>query len=362
MRWWLRAAVLSLLAGAGGEEPPRGAGGGGGAGPAGAGSRGGRRRRGTAGDTGGGGKVPVCRGGIGLAGPREFRGQGKGPSVSRCVPLHLGSPRRVPSHPCPGAGPAGSGRSEPRAVVGRVGDSAVLGCGLLGAHEARPPLYVIEWVRFGFVLPIFIKFGLYSPRVDPEYAGESRGRGGQGVPGTPVGCPVSVVGSYRVLLLLDHLNPTPGEVGGSSRGLGGREGTVRGQGGVGVPIPVPRGGRRDGVPQLAEGMQIPVQAGSRRDPHMAKCRRSPLSPPPWPLAAGASPAGWKGPALPWPCHRGPVSPGCPVPGAAGAASARAGRLKVEAGEGISGELLIGAKLGRGRAGRGRGIFAALPGI
>ncbi|XP_030921157.1 protein turtle homolog A [Geospiza fortis] len=27
-----------------------------------------------------------------------------------------------------------------------------------------------KWVRFGFVLPIFIKFGLYSPRVDPEYA------------------------------------------------------------------------------------------------------------------------------------------------------------------------------------------------
>ncbi|XP_016159468.1 PREDICTED: protein turtle homolog A [Ficedula albicollis] len=72
------------------------------------------------------------------------------------------------------AGPAGSGRSEPRAVVGRVGGSAVLGCGLLGAHEARPPLYVIEWVRFGFVLPIFIKFGLYSPRVDPEYAGRVR--------------------------------------------------------------------------------------------------------------------------------------------------------------------------------------------
>nr|RLV64001.1 hypothetical protein DV515_00017701 [Chloebia gouldiae] len=72
------------------------------------------------------------------------------------------------------AGAGGSGRSEPRAVVGRVGGSAVLGCGLLGAHEARPPLYVIEWVRFGFVLPIFIKFGLYSPRVDPEYAGRVR--------------------------------------------------------------------------------------------------------------------------------------------------------------------------------------------
>ncbi|KAM6106601.1 LOW QUALITY PROTEIN: protein turtle homolog A [Pterocles gutturalis] len=70
------------------------------------------------------------------------------------------------------AGTEGSGQSESRAVVGRVGDSTVLGCDLLDAR-ARPPLYVIEWVRFGFVLPIFIKFGLYSPRVDPEYIGES---------------------------------------------------------------------------------------------------------------------------------------------------------------------------------------------
>ncbi|XP_068271361.1 LOW QUALITY PROTEIN: protein turtle homolog A [Nyctibius grandis] len=73
-----------------------------------------------------------------------------------------------------GAGVEGSGQSEPRAVVGRVGESTVLGCDLLDAHGARPPLYVIEWVRFGFVLPIFIKFGLYSPRVDPEYVGRVR--------------------------------------------------------------------------------------------------------------------------------------------------------------------------------------------
>ncbi|KAM6309343.1 protein turtle homolog A [Podargus strigoides] len=68
----------------------------------------------------------------------------------------------------------GSGQSESRAVVGRVGESTVLGCDLLDAHGARPPLYVIEWVRVGFVLPIFIKFGLYSPRVDPEYVGRVR--------------------------------------------------------------------------------------------------------------------------------------------------------------------------------------------
>ncbi|KAM6039611.1 protein turtle homolog A [Chlamydotis macqueenii] len=73
-----------------------------------------------------------------------------------------------------GAGAEGSGQSPSRAAVGRVGESAVLGCNLLGAHETRPPLYVIEWVRFGFVLPIFIKFGLYSPRVDPEYIGRVR--------------------------------------------------------------------------------------------------------------------------------------------------------------------------------------------
>ncbi|KAK2540172.1 hypothetical protein Q9966_004739 [Columba livia] len=72
------------------------------------------------------------------------------------------------------AGVEGSGQSPARAVVGRVGQSTVLGCDLLDAHEARPPLYVIEWVRFGFVLPIFIKFGLYSPRVDPEYIGRVR--------------------------------------------------------------------------------------------------------------------------------------------------------------------------------------------
>ncbi|XP_037267705.1 protein turtle homolog A-like isoform X1 [Falco rusticolus] len=73
-----------------------------------------------------------------------------------------------------GAGSEGSGQSESRAAVGRVGESTVLGCDLLDAHAARPPLYVIEWVRFGFVLPIFIKFGLYSPRVDPEYVGRVR--------------------------------------------------------------------------------------------------------------------------------------------------------------------------------------------
>lgn len=82
-------------------------------------------------------------------------------------------------------------------MVGRVGQSTVLGCDLLDAHEDRPPLYVIEWVRFGFVLPIFIKFGLYSPRVDPEYIGESRG-GVIGPRGTLGLAPVSRVPALLV--------------------------------------------------------------------------------------------------------------------------------------------------------------------
>nr|XP_056708650.1 protein turtle homolog A [Euleptes europaea] len=75
---------------------------------------------------------------------------------------------------CSSFAEAGNGEAEPRAVVGRTGESVVLACDLLKPHEASPPLYVIEWVRFGFLLPIFIKFGLYSPRVDPEYVGRVR--------------------------------------------------------------------------------------------------------------------------------------------------------------------------------------------
>ncbi|KAM4662981.1 protein turtle homolog A [Discoglossus pictus] len=68
----------------------------------------------------------------------------------------------------------GTLKSDSQTVVGRVGESAVLGCSLLHQDAGRPPLYVIEWVRFGFILPIFIKFGLYSPRVDPQYLGRTR--------------------------------------------------------------------------------------------------------------------------------------------------------------------------------------------
>nr|XP_033780823.1 protein turtle homolog A [Geotrypetes seraphini] len=68
----------------------------------------------------------------------------------------------------------GRSSTDTQAVIGRVGESVVLGCDLLYHDESRLPLYVIEWVRFGFLLPIFIKFGLYSPRVDPEYLGRTR--------------------------------------------------------------------------------------------------------------------------------------------------------------------------------------------
>ncbi|XP_027695837.1 protein turtle homolog A isoform X1 [Vombatus ursinus] len=64
------------------------------------------------------------------------------------------------------------GRVKPEAVtvVGRTGESALLSCDLL-PPTGRPPLHVIEWLRFGFLLPIFIQFGLYSPRVDPHFVG-----------------------------------------------------------------------------------------------------------------------------------------------------------------------------------------------
>ncbi|XP_036986612.2 protein turtle homolog A isoform X2 [Artibeus jamaicensis] len=70
-------------------------------------------------------------------------------------------------------GTDGQGNSEVVPVVGRAGESAVLGCDLL-PPAGRPPLHVIEWLRFGFLLPIFIQFGLYSPRVDPDYVGRVR--------------------------------------------------------------------------------------------------------------------------------------------------------------------------------------------
>ncbi|XP_038624379.1 protein turtle homolog A [Tachyglossus aculeatus] len=74
---------------------------------------------------------------------------------------------------CQGA----NGDSAAVAVVGRAGQSALLTCDLL-PPSGRPPLHVIEWQRFGFLLPIFIQFGLYSPRVDPQYLGRVQLQGG----------------------------------------------------------------------------------------------------------------------------------------------------------------------------------------
>ncbi|KAF0882332.1 TUTLA protein, partial [Crocuta crocuta] len=70
-------------------------------------------------------------------------------------------------------GADGRGKPEVGSVVGRAGESVVLGCDLL-PQAGRPPLHVIEWLRFGFLLPIFIQFGLYSPRIDPDYVGRVR--------------------------------------------------------------------------------------------------------------------------------------------------------------------------------------------
>ncbi|XP_045154306.1 protein turtle homolog A [Echinops telfairi] len=69
-------------------------------------------------------------------------------------------------------GADGRGKPEVVSVVGRAGESTVLGCDLPTA--GRPPLHVVEWLRFGFLLPIFIQFGLYSPRINPDYVGRVR--------------------------------------------------------------------------------------------------------------------------------------------------------------------------------------------
>lgn len=61
-------------------------------------------------------------------------------------------------------------------VQGRVGGFAELGCSLTPPSEGATtpnlfPLYVVEWVRLGYNVPILIKFGGYTPRVHPNYRG-----------------------------------------------------------------------------------------------------------------------------------------------------------------------------------------------
>uniref|UniRef100_A0A8C7T5G8 Immunoglobulin superfamily, member 9b n=1 Tax=Oncorhynchus mykiss TaxID=8022 RepID=A0A8C7T5G8_ONCMY len=61
-------------------------------------------------------------------------------------------------------------------VRARVGGTAELGCSLnpLSTGVTTPnlfPLHVVEWVRLGYNVPILIKFGVYAPRVHPNYKG-----------------------------------------------------------------------------------------------------------------------------------------------------------------------------------------------
>ncbi|XP_061762751.1 protein turtle homolog A isoform X1 [Nerophis ophidion] len=61
-------------------------------------------------------------------------------------------------------------------VRGREGGSAELSCSLTPKlNDATSPnlfpLHVVEWVRLGYNVPILIKFGVYAPRVHPNYKG-----------------------------------------------------------------------------------------------------------------------------------------------------------------------------------------------
>ncbi|XP_029618630.1 protein turtle homolog A [Salmo trutta] len=61
-------------------------------------------------------------------------------------------------------------------VRARVGGTAELSCSLTppstGAITPNLfPLHVVEWVRLGYNVPILIKFGVYAPRVHPNYKG-----------------------------------------------------------------------------------------------------------------------------------------------------------------------------------------------
>ncbi|XP_055018031.1 protein turtle homolog A isoform X1 [Boleophthalmus pectinirostris] len=61
-------------------------------------------------------------------------------------------------------------------VQAREGGFAELDCNLdpISKGESSPnlfPLHVVEWVRLGYNVPILIKFGVYAPRVHPNYKG-----------------------------------------------------------------------------------------------------------------------------------------------------------------------------------------------
>ncbi|XP_074494443.1 uncharacterized protein igsf9b isoform X1 [Sebastes fasciatus] len=61
-------------------------------------------------------------------------------------------------------------------VHAREGGSAELSCNLTPTSKEATssnlfPLHVVEWVRLGYNVPILIKFGVYAPRVHPNYKG-----------------------------------------------------------------------------------------------------------------------------------------------------------------------------------------------
>lgn len=62
-------------------------------------------------------------------------------------------------------------------VRAREGGSAELECSLTPTSKEATtpnifPLHVVEWVRLGYSVPILIKFGVYAPRVHPNYKGK----------------------------------------------------------------------------------------------------------------------------------------------------------------------------------------------
>lgn len=62
-------------------------------------------------------------------------------------------------------------------VRAREGSSAELSCSLAptSSEATTPslfPLHVVEWVRLGYSVPVLIKFGVYAPRVHPNYKGK----------------------------------------------------------------------------------------------------------------------------------------------------------------------------------------------
>lgn len=68
-------------------------------------------------------------------------------------------------------------QGEASLVQARQGGSVELSCNLgkISKETTAPklfPLHVVEWVRLGFNIPILIKFGVYAPRVHPNYKGK----------------------------------------------------------------------------------------------------------------------------------------------------------------------------------------------